>query len=59
VQAVAAPPAATTNQLACRSLDEEVNRLDALARQPQSAQMQDWIRSKRQNARDAQFRLHC
>lgn len=59
VQAVAAPPAATTKQLACRSLDEEVNRLDALARQPQSAQMQDWIRSKRQNARDAQFRLHC
>ena len=59
VQAVAAPSPATNNQLACRALDEEVNRLDAWARQPQSAQMQDWIRSKRQNARDEQFRLHC
>jgi hypothetical protein len=59
VQAVAAPSLAASNKLACQSLDQRVNHLDALARQPQSGQMQDWIRSERQKARDEQFRLHC
>lgn len=43
----------------CKSLDEEIARLDALARQPQSAQMQDWISAERKKLRDAQFRLPC
>lgn len=43
----------------CQRLDAEVERLDAMARQPQSAQMQDWIREKRKAARDRQFRLGC
>lgn len=59
VQAVAAPPAAVNNKLTCQWLDQRVNHLDAMARQPQSGHMQDWIRSERQKARDEQFRLHC
>ncbi len=43
----------------CRLLDAEIQRLDALARQPQNAQMQDWIRSERKKARDRQFEIRC
>jgi hypothetical protein len=43
----------------CKALDAEVERLDVMARQPQSGQMQDWIRGKRQEARNRQFALHC
>ncbi|WP_299796901.1 hypothetical protein [Ramlibacter sp.] len=43
----------------CKALDGRVEQLDAEARQPQSAQMQDWIRGQRQQARDRQFALHC
>lgn len=48
-----------TTQDQCRTLDERVNYLDRLARQPQSGHMQDWITSERKNARDRQFRLRC
>ena len=43
----------------CRLLDAEIERLDAQARQPQSAQSQDAISERRRQARDRQFRLHC
>ncbi|MCE3272125.1 MAG: hypothetical protein K0S57_2522 [Ramlibacter sp.] len=43
----------------CQALDARVVQLDALARQPQSAQMQDWIAGQRKEARDRQFRLRC
>lgn len=43
----------------CKRLDARVEELDALARQPQSASMQDWIRDQRKSARDRQFALHC
>lgn len=43
----------------CMALKERVAYLDALARQPQPAAMQDWIRSERGSARDQQFRLGC
>ena len=57
---VAVPPVAGADRIAsCRALDEQVRQLDAWARQPQSAQGQDWIRSERQKARDEQFRLGC
>lgn len=69
-QAVAAPatvvtttvvsaPAGGPDKALCASLDARVNQLDAMARQPQSASMQDWNRQERQKARDEQFRLHC
>lgn len=62
--AVHAVPAATPDPAfarkgVCTALDQRVNHLDAMARQPQSAQTQDWIRSERQQARDEQFRLRC
>lgn len=43
----------------CKALDARVEQLDAMARQPQSGQMQDWIRGQRQQARDRQFALRC
>jgi hypothetical protein len=43
----------------CKALDARIVQFDALARQPQSAQMQDWIASQRKEARDRQFRLRC
>lgn len=53
------PSAAETRQRECRYLDERIRNLDAQARQPQSAAMQDWLREKRKQARDRQFALHC
>ena len=46
-------------QADCSALDAHVKWLDTMARQPQGAAMQDWLRSERQQARDRQFRLGC
>jgi hypothetical protein len=46
-------------QQECKALDAHIANLDAMARQPQSAQVQDWIAGKRKDARDRQFRLRC
>jgi hypothetical protein len=43
----------------CQALDERIKYLDAMARQPQSGQMQDWISNERKIARDRQFRIPC
>ena len=43
----------------CKALDARVMHLDAMARQPQGAQMHDWIRSERKQARDRQFEIRC
>lgn len=58
------PPQPTVNRQSqvnaeCKALDERVTQLDAMARQPQSGQMQDWIRGERKTARDRQFALRC
>lgn len=50
---------AAAKKAECRSLDTQIERWDAMARQPQSAQMQDWISEQRKQARDRQFRMHC
>ena len=50
---------ASPDRSLCEALDARVNQLDAMARQPQSAGTQDWIRQERQKTRDEQFRLHC
>lgn len=55
----ASPPPAMTNKVQCEMLDARVNHLDAMARQPQGAATQDWIRSERKAARDQQFALRC
>jgi hypothetical protein len=43
----------------CAFIDAEIKRLDALARQPQSGQAQDWITAERKKLRDRQFRIPC
>lgn len=43
----------------CKQLEAQISYWDDMARQPQTGQTQDWIRSQRQRARDAQFRIPC
>lgn len=43
----------------CESLSEQVSHCDAMARKPQSGQMQDWITGGRKKVRDKQFSLRC
>lgn len=43
----------------CLALDRKVNELDAMARQPQTGQTQDWIRQERKKARDQQVGASC
>jgi hypothetical protein len=43
----------------CESLASLIVSLDAQARRPQSAHMQDWIKGQRRHARDRQFALRC
>ena len=50
---------AAAKKAECRLLDTQIERWDAMARQPQSAQMQDWISEQRKQARDRKFRMHC
>lgn len=52
-----APP--QTIQAECAYLNLHIEQLDSMARQPQSGQMQDWIRQERRNARDRQFAIQC
>lgn len=65
-EAAARPPAAVQYQSPgparasqCAALNDQVAHYDAMARQPQSGQMQDWISQQRKVARDEQFRLRC
>lgn len=58
-QAPAPQFAQPSRKAQCDALDTEVRRWDAMARAPQSAQMQDWITGQRKTARDTQFRLRC
>ena len=50
---------AAAKKAECRSLDTQIERWDAMARQPQSAQTQDWISAQHKQARDRQFRMRC
>ncbi|MDQ0588450.1 hypothetical protein [Variovorax paradoxus] len=43
----------------CSGLDAHVKWLDTMARQPQAASTQDWLRNERQQTRDQRFRLGC
>lgn len=43
----------------CSALEDRIKYLDSMARQPQSAQTQDWIREERKGARDRQVRIPC
>lgn len=48
-----------TNADACAAHEQRVRQLDAMARQPQSPQIQDWIRQQRQDTRSRQAALRC
>lgn len=54
--ATAAPPASAWE---CNGLTQRIRELDAMARQPQSGQMQDWIRSERMAVMSRRAALHC
>lgn len=43
----------------CSALAASILHYDAMARQPQSGQMQDWITAQRKKARDRQFQIKC
>jgi hypothetical protein len=50
---------AASRQAECASLDAQIARYDAMARQPQSGQMQDWTTEQKRKARNRQFALKC
>ncbi|WP_157007920.1 hypothetical protein [Xenophilus azovorans] len=57
---VASTPGTTqANASVCAALNEQVRALDAAARQPNPASVQDDIARRRKAARDEQFRLRC
>lgn len=56
---VAANGPQTTKSDECQWLSERIDTLDARARQPQTGQMQDWIKDQRRGARDRQYALRC
>lgn len=43
----------------CQALSAHITALDAMSRQPQSGQRQDWISTEKRKARDRQFQLRC
>lgn len=49
----------TDRQAECKALDAQIQQCDAMARQPQSGQMQDWISAQKKAARDRQFQIKC
>ena len=54
-----APSDYAVKKIECQSLDAHIQNLDSMSRQPQGAQMMDWIRDERKKARDRQFRIPC
>lgn len=48
-----------SNQTACQALGAQIRQWDAMARQPQTPYMQNWITAQRRQARDKQLRLRC
>lgn len=48
-----------TRPAECASIAQTVLNLESQARQPQTGQMQDWIRARRKEAQDELYRLRC
>lgn len=59
IQAQAVENRVAVRKAECEDLASRVNWLDASARAPQSAQMQDWIRADKARVQTRQFDLHC
>jgi multidrug efflux pump subunit AcrB len=43
----------------CDELGKYIERLNSMARQPQSGQMQDWIKEKKAAAQSREYAAHC
>jgi hypothetical protein len=56
---VAADNSHQVKQARCRAIDEEIQRIDAITRQPLTEQQQDYWKARRKEWRDTQFRMHC
>ena len=52
-------PAGLDAATRCPALARDIDQLDAMARMPQPAQVQDWITARKRELRDLQFRLKC
>lgn len=59
VAQVNGPSAYEAKRAECQVLDAQINNLDAMSRQPQTAQAMDRIAQERRKARDQQFRIQC
>lgn len=46
-------------QSECKALADQISRYDAMARQPQAGQSQDWITSQKRTAQSQQSQLKC
>lgn len=52
-------PSAAGGISECKALEAQIQQYDAMARQPQSGQTQDWISARRTEARNRQFQIRC
>ncbi|MEO7337780.1 MAG: hypothetical protein ABIV63_14475 [Caldimonas sp.] len=43
----------------CAALSAQAARFDAMARQPQTGQMQDWIKAQKRMVTDRQYQIRC
>ena len=50
---------AAAKKAECAALEAQIANYDSMARQPQSAQTQDWISARKRKARDRQFSIKC
>ncbi len=48
-----------SRQAECESLRASIANLDSQMRLPQSGQMQDWLKQRRQQLSDQRFRMQC
>ena len=48
-----------SRQAECDSLRAAIANLDSQMRLPQSGQMQDWLKQRRQQLSDQRFRMQC
>jgi hypothetical protein len=46
-------------KMECDALDKRIEWLNAMARQPQSGQTQDWIKQEKMIAQSRQYEIHC
>lgn len=53
------PSVQASRQAECNGLRDSLNNIDAQARQPQTGEMQDWLKQRRRELSDQRYRLQC